>query len=62
MGAFSTDDRGHTRVGALVGQLDGAEFPLEHVGITLGVRPALLPRFRGDRLWIVPVSLGLRVR
>jgi hypothetical protein len=62
MGAFSTDDRGHTRVGALLGQLDGAEFPFEHVGITLGVRSVLLPRFRGDRLWIVPVSLGLRVR
>lgn len=62
MGVFSTDDRGHTRVGALVGQLDGAEFPLDHVGITLGVRPALLPRFRGDRLWIVPVWLGVRVR
>jgi hypothetical protein len=47
---------------ALLGQLDGAEFPLEHVGITLGVRPVLLARFRGDRLWVVPVSLGLRVR
>lgn len=57
--AYSVDD---TRVGAAFGQLDAAIFPVTHVGVTLGTGVVVIPRYRHDRLTMVPVLLGLRVR
>ena len=51
-----------SRVGAAVGQLDVAVFPAAHLGVILGARFAVIPRYRHDRLTMVPVLLGLRVR
>jgi hypothetical protein len=51
-----------TRVGAGVGQLDAAVFPAPHVGLILGARLGVVPRYRHDRLTMVPVLLGLRLR
>ena len=58
-GAYSVDS---TRVGAAVGQLDAAVFPTADLGLILGARFAVIPGFRHDRLTMVPVLLGLRVR
>jgi len=57
--AYSVDG---TRVGAAVGQLDAAVFPAAHLGLILGARFAVVPRYRHDRLTMIPVLLGLRVR
>lgn len=57
--AYSVDG---TRVGAAVGQLDAAVFPADHLGLILGARFAVIPRYRHDRLTMIPVLLGLRVR
>jgi hypothetical protein len=57
--AYSVDG---TRVGAAVGQLDAAVFPIARLGLILGARFALIPRYRHDRLTMIPVLLGLRVR
>jgi hypothetical protein len=51
-----------TRVGAALGQLDAAVFPAAHLGLIIGTRFAVVPRYRHDRLTMVPVLLGLRVR
>lgn len=51
-----------TRVGAAVGQLDAALLPAAHVGLVLGARYAVIPRYRHDRLTVVPVLVGLRLR
>jgi len=58
-GAYSVDN---TRVGAGIGQLDAGVFPGAHLGLILGARFAVIPRYRHDRLTMVPVLLGLRVR
>lgn len=52
---------GGTRVGAAVGQLDAAVFPAANLGLFLGARYAAV-RYRQDRLTLVPLLLGLRVR
>jgi hypothetical protein len=57
--AYSVDG---TRVGAAVGQLDAAVFPAAHLGLILGARFAVIPRYRHERLTLVPVLFGLRVR
>jgi hypothetical protein len=57
--AYSVDG---TRVGAAVGQLDAAVFPADRLGLTLGVRFAVIPGYRHDRLTMIPVLLGLRLR
>jgi hypothetical protein len=57
--AYSVDG---TRVGAVVGQLDAAVFPAADFGLILGSRFAVIPRYRHDRLTMVPLLLGLRVR
>lgn len=57
--AYSVDG---TRVGAAVGQLDAAVFPATHLGLILGARLAAIPRYRHDRLTMLPVLFGLRVR
>ena len=51
-----------SRVGAAVGQLDAAVFPAANLGLILGAQFAVIPRYRHDRLTMVPVLLGLRVR
>lgn len=53
---------GGTVVDAAVGQLDAAVFPARHVGLMLAARYAVIPRYRHDRLTMLPVLLGLRVR
>jgi hypothetical protein len=57
--AYSVDG---TRVGAALGQFDAALFPAAHLGLVLGARFAVIPRYRHDRLTMFPVLLGLRVR
>lgn len=49
------------RVGAAIGQLDAAAFPLRHVGLVLGARWIVIPRYRGDRLSVVPWMFGVRI-
>ena len=57
--AYSVDG---TRVGAAIGQLDAAVFPAAHLGLTLSGRFVVIPRYRHDRLTMIPVLVGLRVR
>jgi hypothetical protein len=57
--AYSIDG---TQVGAAVGQLDAAVFPAAQLGLFLGARFVAVPRYRHDRLTMVPVVLGLRAR
>ena len=51
-----------TGVGAAIGQLDAAVFPAAHLGLILSGRFVAIPRYRHDRLTMVPVLVGLRVR
>jgi hypothetical protein len=51
-----------TRVGAVLSQVDATLFPTAHVGIVAGARWIVVPRFRGDRLQIIPWMIGLRLR
>ncbi len=51
-----------TRVGAAIGQADVAFFPLSHIGLVAGARWVAVPRYRGDRLSILPWAIGLRLR
>jgi hypothetical protein len=57
--AYSVDG---TRVGAAIGQLDVTAFPAAHLGVILRGRFVTIPRYRHDRLTMVPVVIGLRVR
>lgn len=60
--AYSVND---TRVGAAVGEFDVAVFLVDHLGVILGARSAVIPvipRYRHDRLTMVPVLFGLRLR
>jgi len=50
------------RVGGLLGALDAAVFPFSRFGVVAGARAAMVPRYRGDVLWIVPWAAGFRVR
>ena len=58
-GAYSVEG---TRVGAVVGQVDAAVLPTSHVGVVVGVRALVIPRYQHDRLAAFPVLVGLRVR
>ena len=51
-----------SRAAALVGDADVVAFVGSHVGIVVGMRGILLPDYRGDRLWEVPFTIGVRVR
>jgi hypothetical protein len=51
-----------TAVGAVVGQFDGAVFPFRHLGLVAGVRAVVVPRFRHERLWMIPWMFGARLR
>lgn len=57
--AYSLDG---TRVGAALGQLDVAAFPVAHIGFVLSGRFAVIPNYRQDHLTMRPVLFGLRVR
>lgn len=50
------------RVGAIVSQADVAYFPVRHVGVVGGGRWIVVPRYRGDRLSLIPWSVGVRIR
>jgi hypothetical protein len=50
------------RVGAVVSQVDAAVFPIAHIGLVLGARWIVIPRYRGDRLSVIPWAFGMRVR
>ena len=58
-GAFSA---GGTRVGAAMSQLDMAFFPVSHIGLIAGTRWIVVPRYRGDKLSVLPWAIGLRFR
>ena len=47
---------------SVAGSRVGAAVPATNVGLILGARFAVIPGFRHDRLTMVPVLLGLRVR
>ena len=57
--AYSVDG---TRVGAAIGQLDAALVSAAHFGLVLGARFAVIPGYRHDRLTLLPLLIGLRVR
>jgi hypothetical protein len=58
-GAYAADG---TRVGAVVSQVDAAAFPVAHVGLIIGARWIVVPRYRADRLSMLPWTIGMRVR
>ncbi|MEQ1692574.1 MAG: hypothetical protein ABMA00_14895 [Gemmatimonas sp.] len=51
-----------TRVGAVLAQLDVTGFFTSHVGVVVGARQVVVPRYRRDKLTIRPWMLGVRVR
>ncbi len=51
-----------TPVTAKVGVVDVALYPLQHVGIGMGLRLMDLGRYRGDALSVRAISVGVRVR
>jgi len=51
-----------TRVAAALSQFDAALFPVTHVGLVAGARWIVVPRYRGDRLSVLPWMAGLRFR
>lgn len=57
--AYSVDG---TRVGAAIAQLDGALFPGDHLALVAGARLAVIPRYRHDRLALLPLLIGVRFR
>jgi hypothetical protein len=57
--AYSIDG---THVGAALGQLDVAVFPTSYLGLILGARCAMIPRYRHERLTMIPLLVGLRAR
>jgi len=63
-GAFIADPTGlrGTRVGAVLSQADVTVFPAPHLGLIAGARWVVVPRYRGDRLSILPWAIGLRLR
>lgn len=59
-GAFEASEG--PRVGGIVGQADATVRVSNHIGVLLGTRYVVLPRYIGDRLWTMPWAFGLRVR
>ena len=58
-GAFMSEG---TRVGAAVSQADITLFPVRHIGVIAGARWVVVPRYRGDKLSVLPWAIGLRFR
>ncbi len=50
------------QVGGIVVQADATARVSDHIGVLLGTRYVVLPRYIGDRLWTMPWAFGLRVR
>lgn len=61
VGGAAYEARG-TRVGAITANADVAAFMVGHVGVVIGTRFVIVPRYRGDRLWTNPWAMGLRIR
>jgi hypothetical protein len=59
-GAFQAPEG--PRVGGIVVQADASVRASDHIGVLLGTRYVVLPRYIGDRLWTMPWAFGLRVR
>lgn len=59
-GAFHASEG--PQVGGIVVQADGTVRASDHIGVLLGTRYVVLPRYIGDRLWTMPWAFGLRVR
>ena len=59
MGAYRRDG---PRVGGLLSQIDAAVFPFSSLGFVAGARAIVIPRYRGDRLWVIPWAAGVRLR
>lgn len=51
-----------TAVGAEIGQLDATVVAAAHIGVVFGTRLAVIPRYRHDRLTLVPLLVGIRVQ
>ena len=58
-GVYRTDN---TQVAAPVGQADVAWFPTAHLGLVVGGRAIIVPRYHGDLLATFPWAIGLRLR
>lgn len=58
----ASDAVGGTRVGAIVGQVDVAVFPIAHLGLVLGARAIVIPSYRHDLLFAAPILIGPRAR
>jgi len=58
-GVFIADG---TRLGAAVSQADITLFPVTHIGLIAGARWVAVPRYRGDRLSLLPWAIGIRLR
>jgi hypothetical protein len=56
--AYSVDG---TRIGAAVGQLDAAVVSAAHLALVLDARFAVIPRYRHDRLTLLPLLIGIRL-
>jgi hypothetical protein len=52
----------HTYVGGIVSQADVGLFPLRHMGLVLGWRAIIVPKFRHDRLTLGSAVVGVRIR
>jgi hypothetical protein len=52
----------NTRVGGIVTQADVGLFPMRHLGLVLGWRAIVIPRFRHDKLTLGSAVVGLRIR
>jgi hypothetical protein len=52
----------HTRAGVVVAQADAGLFATQHVGLVLGLRALMIPKFDGDRLTVRSALVGLRIR
>lgn len=53
---------GGSRVGAALSSVDGALFPLDRLGVVVGTRLIIVPRYHHDRLWSNPWMVGVRIR
>lgn len=51
-----------TNVGTVVTEADVALFLFPHFGLLAGTRALVVPRYRGDRLWMIPWIVGVRIR
>lgn len=53
---------GRRRVGAFAAHVEAAAFPLQHIGLMVGVRRVVLPAYVGNTLSLSSTVFGLRLR